>query len=84
MKGQQAPTSGRSGDGRQASRSKPVQVASTIRKSIRGGTHQKSSSAINMVINVLPTLENRRSLSQASGPTVASGGETAAAGAART
>ena len=62
---QQAPTRGRSGVARQASRSLPVQTASMIRKLSSGGTiHPTSSRIDSSVSTMLSGPENRFSRTQ--------------------
>jgi hypothetical protein len=84
MNGQQAPTSGRAADARQAVRSDPLQTASTAKKSIIGGTTQTSSNAITMVRTPLPMLGNSFARTQPITPTIDAGGATKGTGAART
>src|SRR4051812_29570798 len=83
-KAQQAPTSGRSGPGRQSARLEPSHTASIRRNLTSGGTIQAINNAQTMVSTMLSQPENRFFRSQPIAPASVIGGGSGANGLART
>ena len=81
MNAQQAPGFGRAGDGMQASRSAPDQVASMRRKRNSGGTIQAMKRIAISVSAILNGDENKFARSQPNTPARDDGGGRLAAGA---
>src|SRR5215470_14280185 len=81
---QHAPGSGRASEARQASRSVPLQVASTMRNLRSGGTIHTISRMTRIVIRMLNGPENRFARAQPSAPVMVIGGGSASVGTVRT
>src|ERR1041385_5265470 len=83
-KAQQAPGSGRAAEGRHASRSVPLQVASMMRNLSSGGTAHTISRMTRIVIRMLNGPEKRLARAQPIAPVMVAGGGSSSIGELRT